>query len=94
MRGLLPLVPYLCDLLPATPAGQIPPGSVAFIRKTNVFYHPFHPRVKAETETRSVPALPGGPRCRVLPGARSAPSKWGRRGRGGGREPAAVLAFA
>lgn len=83
---LLQLVPYLCDLLPATPAGQIPPGSVAFIRKTNVFYHPFHPRMKAETETRSLAALrrwatlPGAAGCSLCP---QQMGKEGQRGRTG-----------
>lgn len=51
-------VPYLRDLLQAALGRRIPPGSIAFIIKTNVFYHPFHPRMKAQIEITRLPTLP------------------------------------
>lgn len=41
---------YLGDLLPAALGRQPPQGSVALVVKTNVFYHPFHHGMKAQTE--------------------------------------------
>lgn len=45
---------------------RIPPGSIAFITKTNVFYHPFHPGMKVQRGITRLPALPW---WAVLPGA-------------------------
>lgn len=44
------VVPYLRDLLEATLGRQTPRGSIAFVVNTNVFYHLFHPGMKAQIE--------------------------------------------
>lgn len=81
-------VPYLCDLLQAALARLIPPRSIAFIIKTNVFCHPFYPRMKAQIEITLLPALPW---WAMLPGNGQ---QWGKRDGKGKWEPGAAPAFA
>lgn len=75
---LLPVVPYLHDLLQATLGRRIPPGSIAFITKANVFYHPFHPEMKVQQGITGLLSLPW---WAVLQGAPLPPQKCGRRDR-------------
>lgn len=87
----LPVMPYLLDLLQATLGRQIPPGSIAFITKTNVFYHPFHPRMKVQQGITRLLVLPW---WAVLPGAPLPTQKRGRRDREGKEQPGVIPAFA
>jgi len=69
------LLIYLGDLLPAALGRRPPWGSVALVVKTNVFYHPFHRRMKARIEiTQLLPWWAAG----KPPSLPQHASTWGR----------------